>query len=56
LPFPPVLLHVVGGGGVLDELVMFGGIALVIGALVFLSWRAGRDRKRREGGRRRRSR
>ena len=57
LPFTFPLLHVLGGGGgVWDELVMFGGIGLVIGTLVFLSWKAGRDRQRREGGRRRRSR
>jgi hypothetical protein len=57
LPFPPVLAHIVGGGtGIVDDIVVFGGIALIIGALVFLSWRAGRERQRREGRRRRRSR
>jgi hypothetical protein len=40
----------------MDDIVVFGGIALVIGVLVFLSWRAGRERQRREGGKRRRSR
>ena len=48
---PFVLLH--GTGGAYDEIAIFGGIGLVILALVFLSWRAGRDKKRREKRRRR---
>ncbi len=50
---PAVLLHGAGISG-FDEIAIFGGIGLIIGALIFMSWRAGRKRKALQGGRRRR--
>lgn len=50
---PAVLLHGAGVSG-FDEFVIFGGIGLIVLGLIFLSWRAGRKRKRLEGTRRRR--
>jgi hypothetical protein len=52
LPIPLFLLH--GASGPYDDIAIFGGVGFVVAALVFLSWRAGRERKRRERGRRRR--
>jgi hypothetical protein len=50
---PAPLLHGVGGSRY-DELVIFGGLGLIIGVLVLLSWRAGRKRKKGTKRRRRR--
>lgn len=53
---PMILLHGGSDSGVAryDELFLFGGIGLVLGVLVFLSWRAGKQRNKK--GRRRRRR
>jgi hypothetical protein len=45
-----ILLHGQGGSQ-FDELFIFGGIGLVLAVLGFLSWRAGRQRKKRESKR-----
>jgi hypothetical protein len=37
-----------------DEIFIFGGIGVILMGLAFLSWRSGRDRKRRRAGRGRR--
>ncbi len=50
---PAVLLHGTGASS-FDEIAIFGGVGLIIGVLIFLSWRAGRKRNAREGRRRRR--
>jgi hypothetical protein len=50
---PAPLLHGVGGSKY-DELVIFGGLGVIIGTLALLSWRSGRRRKQRTGQRRRR--
>lgn len=47
---PGFLLHGTGAAG-FDEFFIFGGIGLIIGVLIFMSWRAGRQRKK--SGRRR---
>ena len=52
LPLILPLLH--GGSGMWDEIFIFGGIGVIIMGLAFLSWRSGRDRKRRRAGRARR--
>lgn len=49
---PAILAH--GATGAYDEVFIFGGIGLVIAVLIFMSWRAGRNRKREERRRRRR--
>lgn len=51
LAIPAFLAHGVGGARY-DELFIFGGIGLVVGTLVFMSWRAGKDRKKRRARRR----
>ncbi len=48
---PVTLAHGTGAAG-FDEIFIFGGIGVIIGALIFMSWRAGRQRKK-NGGRRR---
>lgn len=42
------LLH--GAGGAYDELIIFGGIGLLLVGLAFLSWKAskGKDERRRK--------
>ncbi len=42
------LLH--GAGGAYDELIIFGGIGLLLVALIFLAWRAskGKDERRKK--------
>ena len=49
---PLFLLHGEGGSR-FDELFIFGGFGLVIVSLVFLSWRAGRQRQGKKSRRRR---
>ncbi len=49
---PVVLLHGTGASGY-DEILIFGGIGLVILVLVYLSWRAGKKNKRERSKRRR---
>jgi len=51
---PVFLAHGVGTGRY-DELIIFGGMGLIIAGLAFLSWRAGRKRKRSQSSRRRKS-
>ena len=51
LPF--VLAHGTGTAGY-DEIFIFGGIGLIVVALIFLSWRAGRRRNQQQRRRRRR--
>lgn len=48
---PAILAHGAGVGG-WDEVVIFGGIGLIVVGLIFLSWRAGRKRKQAEARRR----
>ena len=48
---PIFLLHGTGSSK-FDELIIFGGIVLVLVVLGFLSWRAGRRRKKEKYGRR----
>ena len=52
--FPLILPLLHGGSGMWDEIFIFGGIGVIIMGLAFLSWRSGRDRKRRRAGRARR--
>jgi hypothetical protein len=54
--FPMILLHGGSDSGVAryDELILFGGIGLVLAVLVFLSWRAGRQGNNKKRRRRRR--
>ena len=52
LPLILPLLH--GASGMWDEIFIFGGIGVILMGLAFLSWRSGRDRKRRRAGRGRR--
>ena len=42
---PGILAHGTGAAG-FDEFFIFGGIGLIIGVLIFMSWRAGRKRKK----------
>jgi hypothetical protein len=50
------LLH--GAGGQYDELILFGGIGLLLVGLAFLSWKAskGKDERRRKRQARRKKR
>ncbi len=48
---PTFLLH--GAGGAFDEAIIFGGIGLMLGGLLFLMWRSGRKKKDRREHRRR---
>ena len=50
---PAPLLHGVGGSKY-DELIIFGGLGLILGTLAFLSWRSGQKRKKRAGQRKNR--
>lgn len=45
------LLHGVGGAAY-DELIIFGGIAVIIGVLGYLSWRASKEKGNRRRKRR----
>ncbi|MCH7642281.1 MAG: hypothetical protein IIC30_03280 [Chloroflexi bacterium] len=54
---PAILLHGVGGGGgFLDEIAAFGLLGLLIGGLVFLSFRGARNKNKDKPGSRRRGR
>ncbi len=41
------LLHGIGGAAY-DELIIFGGFGVIIVVLVYLSWRASKDKRRRK--------
>jgi small neutral amino acid transporter SnatA (MarC family) len=44
------LLH--GAGGAYDELIIFGGIGLLLVGVGWLSWRASKEKERRKKARR----
>ncbi|MDA0259185.1 MAG: hypothetical protein O2972_10910 [Cyanobacteria bacterium] len=50
---PAPLLHGEGGSRY-DELVIFGGLGIIIGVLILLSFRTGRNRKNKKRARQRR--